>query len=387
MGFASGAVSYQRFFIEGSFPGEIDDTLVDALQQRAFDRTAPQPDDTQIGWIGPRHLFDTELHADALAAGRFVHLAVRLDRLKVPGNVLRSYIRLEEQQVREAQGRPMLTKGEKRRAREAAIIRADEEMRAGSFRRITSYPVLIDLERRELFLGSTGQGLADKVMELFRMTFAAALNPATPAGIAERMLSDEFEKLERVEPLRLVAPPTEDATLDGDPGDLSFLGREFLSWLWYRIDGAQTLQLSDGGELTIAIDKTLRLKCDYGLTGTDAISADVPTQLPEARAALRSGKQPIKAGLVIGAPLGEFSCALDGQRFTLSGLNVPEDRSVQDAAARREARFEAISDVAALLDAAFEVFLLRRLRSDWDNEARAMAAWAAGTPATMFSVA
>jgi hypothetical protein len=100
--------------------------------------------------------------------------------------------------------------------------------------------------------------------------------------------------------------------------------------------------------------------------------------LPEAKAAVRVGKQPTKLGLIVGAPVGEFRLTLEGNRLAVSGLTLPEDEEEQDARARLERRFELIGDAANLLDALFELFVLARTGREWNRELAAMSAWAAG---------
>ena len=165
--FASGSVSFQKLFIEGSRVGEVDDAFVEALDARAFGKSGALRDDTQLGWIGPDHLFQTEILADDVAFGRFVHLALRVDRLKAPPNVLKSYVRMEQQIALQASGREFLSRSEKRVAKEAALARVDKEIRAGGFRRMNAYPVLIDLERRTVYLAAPGALVADLLMQLF----------------------------------------------------------------------------------------------------------------------------------------------------------------------------------------------------------------------------
>ena len=82
MGFASGPVSFQRFQITGHGPKAIDDKFLAALQEQALGHAPPLPDDTQVGWLGGRHLFDTEFTAETVAYGRFAFLAVRVDKLR-----------------------------------------------------------------------------------------------------------------------------------------------------------------------------------------------------------------------------------------------------------------------------------------------------------------
>lgn len=385
MGLVSGPVSFQRFFISGRMPRDpLDERFFEALNARAFGRLAPLPDDTQIGWIGPRHYFETELEAGHCVFGPYVLVAVRLDRLRAPAGVLKSYIRLEEEAAREAGGKEFLSKGEKRKAREAALLRAEKEAKAGDFRRIAAAPLLIDLAQQTVYLGGLSTALGDKVMQLFADTFGCTLEPATPARLADRLLaaSKNQRALENLPPSHLVRPP-EGAAERGEvhiAGDVSFLGRELLTWLWHQVEQDEgTLRIGSGDDVSVGIERTLRLKCDFGLTGTTTIMSEQPTGLPEARAALAIGKQPVKAGLVLGAPFGEIRLTLEAARFGVSGLVIPEDAAEPDWRARREQRFERIGEAAALLDALFELFLARRVGREWNRELRELAGWAAGS--------
>jgi recombination associated protein RdgC len=365
-------------------PADVTDEFVEALNTRAFGKLATLPDDTQLGWIGPRHLFETDITAEHIAFGRFAHLALRVDRLRVPANVLKSYVRIEEEAALQAEGRDFLNRTERRKAREAAQIRAEQEAKAGGFRRMNSYPVLIDLDHQTAYLGNLGTSLAEKAMHLFSDTFGATLEPATPERVAYRLIGStgNARALENLPPSHLVRPPDgwADAPADGfTAGDLSFLGKEFLTWLWYQTDADDgPLRVRTGDDVTVMIDKTIRLTCDFGLTGTDVITSDNPTSLPEAKAALAIGKQPTRMGLIVGSPMGEFRLGLDGIRLAISGLALPEDNTEQDIRARIEQRFELTADAANLIDALFELFLQRRTIGAWNAELRKMSTWAAG---------
>ncbi len=382
MGFASGLVTFQRLLITGKVNDEITDQTLKALQSNAFGRIPTLPDETQHGWIGPRHIMDADFDVDAVAFGQYLHLAIRVDKLKAPASIVRAYCRIEEAAAREAGGREYLSKGELRKCREAAVLRAEQEASAGNFRRMGAFPVLIDLAGGEVLVGTLGPAAGDRTSKLFSDTFGVALEPATPQVTALRLLSAtrDARGLENLAAFHLVRPPDgSEATTDFPDRELSFLGRELLTWLWFRSDqGEGPLHMQHADEVTVMIDKLLRLKCDYGQTGVDTIMADGPAGLPEARAALRSGKQPNKAGLLIGSPIGELRLTLDGPRLTVSSLCLPENEDEKDARARLEQRFERVFDAVHLLDAVFELFLRERIGRDWERRLREMSAWARG---------
>lgn len=383
MAFASGPVSFQRFQISGAGIAEMDDAFVDALSARAFGKTGLLSDDIQLGWIGPNHLFETEILAASIAFGRFAHLALRVDRLKAPPNVVKSYVNMEQQIALQTSGREFLSRGEKRLAKQAALDRVEKEIRGDGFRRMNSHPVLIDLEEGTVYLAALGANVADQLMQLFSDTFGGGLEPADVERTTLRLMSGtkHARAIENLTEGALVRPPDgyDEGGAKFSTGDLSFLGKELLSWLWYQIDSDEgALQLASGDHIVVMIDQMLRLKCDFGMTGTDLITADGPTALPEARAALAIGKQPNKAGLIIGGPSGEFRLKLDATRLSVSGLILPGGDAEADERERLEQRFEQVADAAHLIDALFELFLHKRVAGDWDVEWRKMSAWAQG---------
>ncbi len=380
---AAGPISFQRFLVSGKLPTTVTDRLVAALQERSFGRIPPTAD-RQVGWIGPRHLFENEFDAAAITAGRFAHLAVRVDQLAAPGAVLRSYIRQEEDVTRAASGRDFLSRGERKKAREAALLRAEQESRAGQFRRMGSIGVLFDLERRTIYIANTSTKSGEIVAQLVADTLGVTPEAADPGRIAYELLhaSGLARGLENLTAMPLVRAPAGSPEPETWAGrDQPFLGSEWLTWLWFRSDADEgNLQLRGGTSVTVALDRVLQMKCDFGLTGTATLVADGPTQLAEARAALRTGKRPVRAGLVLGSSTGEARLTLSARQMAVSGLVVPDSEERDPLAARVE-RFEHLADTVVVLDALFEQFLTLRTSRDWRNEHRRMCAWAAESPA------
>lgn len=384
MAFASGPVSFQRFYLSGRIAKDLTEEMLKNIAARAFGRNPALSDNSHYGWIGSRHLFETTITGESVAFGSFLHMALRIDKLKPPGSVVKAYIQEAEETAKQAGGREFLSKGEKKKCRETALLRAEQEAKDGAFRRMSAYPVLIDLANKRAYLANTGTAIADVFMKLFADTFGGSLEPATPETVARRIVagSKNPAALDNLTAFRLTKPPegySDEESAIQFQGDVNFLGKELLTWLWHETDGEDgRLKVADGDEITVMLDRMLRLKCDYGLTGVDVLTADGVTSLPEARAALRIGKQPVKAGLVLGAPHGEFRLTLDATRMTITGLTLPEEKSERDRREQMQARFELIDDAADLIDALYEQFIIRRISRDWQSTQREMAAWAGG---------
>ncbi|MGE3180576.1 MAG: hypothetical protein AB7N71_03030 [Phycisphaerae bacterium] len=380
MGFASGAISYRRYIISGKPFGTVTDEFVAALNNFAIGNQGSSDPSQQIGWIGSQHIFDRAMTGEKIALGRYAHFSLRVDKLSVPSNVARSLMRMEEEAALAASGREFLSKTERRTAREAAKLQIEKETKSGTYRRIAAYPLLIDLESNTLLFANTSAATSDTLIELFGNTFQRALHPMDADSLAERLLEKNSRALEQVRPVHFVPMPEDFGDPGTDAANVQFLGKEFLTWLWFLTDRGETekLQMRNGDDLTVAIDRTLRLECDFRMTGTDVITCDAPGGLPEARAALAIGKQPTKAGLVLGTSLGEFALTLDGQKMNVSGLIVPTDDDQNDPQSAVEDRFEHAFDCATIIDVLYETFLQHRVSNNWQATMDEMSAWARG---------
>ncbi len=383
MGLASGAVAFRRYRVHNNRFTTVDDAMVEALTANGFGRYgAAADDDVEVGWITPNHLFDTSFAGEKIACGRFVFCNMRMDRNSVPGSVLRSYVAMEEEAALEASGREFLGRKEKREAKEAARLRADKEARSGAFRRITSYPLLWDLDKQMLYFGNSANAANDKFMRLFCDTFEAVLEPvnAHHAAVAIAESAGRRREIEDARPAHLIPPPDDvDGDVYGlDPEDRSFFGREFLSWLWYATEQSEgTFDLLDKADVAASIARLIHLKCDFNLSGSAMLRADAPARALEGRAGLAAGKQPAKLGLLLAARSGEWSFVLDGVTLDVSGLTLPQTEE-KDAIARLEERFESIAEAAGVMDALFAEFMRRRLSGDWDALLKNMCKWATG---------
>lgn len=383
MAFVSGPVTFRRYRVLRSDHKTIDDAMLSALAANAFGRYGAGADaDVETGWVTTRHVFDVDFAADKIAAGRFAYFAMRMDRNSVPASILRSYVAIEEETALEVSGRDFLDKRERRDAKEAAKLRAEKEARSGAFRRITTVPVLFDVERSMLYFGSTGVAANDRLQRLFADTFDTVLEPMNAHAVAVDLADRVNQKraIEDAKPAHLVQPPDDlaEGSLELDTEDRGFLGREMLSWLWHTVECAEgVFELLDKSDVAASIVKTIQLKCDFNLTGSATVRDDAPGSMAEARAAIAGGKQPVRMGLLLAARAGEWSLVLDGVNLDVSGLALPSSDE-RDPAAVLESRFEAVADLAGVIDALFEMFLRKRLAGEWKSTHEAMMRWAAG---------
>lgn len=384
MGFAGGSVTFKRFFVQGKAPQRVDEDRLEQLSARAMGRDSIQTaDHTEVGWTTGDHILDTSFNFAKNALGDGLAFAMRVDSNKPPADLVRSYQRQNEQSLLEASGREFLSKSERRQAREEALSRADSEARSGAFRKMKQVPVFWDLKRNEVYLGATGNSVAEPFMTLFRMTFNSMLVPVSSGELAGRWAAQtgEARAFDDCKPAYFVQPP--DGAASGDDYEneargKDFLGTEWLIWLWYtsQVENAQvTTQL--GRSVTVLFEKAMQLECAFGISGKLAVQADDPTHLPESTVALAEGKRPVRVGLRVAAAGETFGLNLRGDCLHYSGVQLPAPEDAASPRAVFEDRIDKLRDLIQACDDLYTAFIRKRLSSRWPQTLNAMRTWAA----------
>jgi len=168
----------------------------------------------------------------------------------------------------------------------------------------------------------------------------------------------------------------------------AFLGREFLTWLWYSVestDGALSVQLQGEKvpvEFDLWIDDRIALENSNGLAHQSVIKGGDPSQSREAAVSLATGKtvRELKLGMNV-AGIGEFSAVLNCDDLNPRSLKLPAPGNQEPArtgsADQRQApsgavplthRLQMISTFVGILDELFAKFLAVRVAEDWESK-------------------
>lgn len=403
MGFASGSVSCRRFAVEGRQRFTPSEALLEQLSQHLLRPTElGAPAEVEYGWSGGRHLFDATLSFEHNVFGDWLLLAMRVDTHTPPADIRRAYQAIEEEAARAESSSGLLSKAARRDIREAVQRKLDEELREGKYRRSRLIPVLWDTASGLLY-SNAGGGNADRLLELFQRTFDCELQPLTAGALARRHLQSlgRTRDYEDFKPTRFAfgpageSQPAEYPWVAKGPEPKDFLGNEFLVWLWHAAESQGGFELPDRTDVAVLFDRTLDLECVYGATGRDVLRGDGPTRMPEAREALRSGKVPRRAGLVVDVRGDTFALTLAAEPLAVGSARLPEpneraggeDGSPTDSPAGflpdhpREAferRLEHLSTLFQTLDAAFKQFLQLRSSSAWEGWVSHCRRWVSG---------
>ncbi len=393
MPFATGSVSFRKFAVIGDASRVPDQELLDKLAAHRFpsdsEREAVPVEEVEYGWCGGRHLYDASFGFGHNAYADHLLFALRIDTNQVPAEVRRALIAIDEAAAAKSNPSGFISKLQRKEVKAAVDRRLDDERKTGKFRRSRLLPVLWDLPRGTLYAPASGTNF-EKLAEIFERTFGLTLVPQTAAAIAERYV-DGAAKRKQFEDLRptafAVGPEGEDQQAEypwvskqHDPKN--FLGDEFLVWLWHRADvGTSSVDVPGSGEVTFYFDKSIDLDCAYGQTGKDSIRGDGPTRSAEAREALRVGKVPRKAGLILDVGKEQFSLTLDAENFGYAGLKLPDVAEADTPRTLLEERLKLLADAVAAVEGMFTAFLKTRVSPRWQEHAAEITEWIKPEPA------
>jgi hypothetical protein len=161
-----------------------------------------------------------------------------------------------------------------------------------------------------------------------------------------------------------------------------FLGREFLVWLWWQSEEREgVLPLPSGESCELWLEEQLTLVIDNLLERAETkMKGGTPSLTPEAKEALRQGKLPTRAKLLVGRGPQQWSLVFDADAFAISSVKIPALLTEEDDEQFYE-RMQLIEELEAMLGGLFETFIRLRTSAAWERETlAAMRAWVQKDP-------
>jgi hypothetical protein len=383
MGFLSGPVTLECFRVGGEKPRQFGLEHVKILERFAIGQTeTSSPEQADVGFLAGGHLLDLDFGLEKNVIGEALHCAVRIDANQVPAAVRKAWLQIELAAFRadSPSGRP--TKVQRQEARDAVAARCEEEARSGKFRRMQQFPVLWDARQAILYFGGTSLAAGEQCCDLCSRAFGFELERLTAGRRAQEWAAEAKRRkaLEEVTPsaLRPGDARAEIAWWNNESGNFDFLGNEFLLWLWWRWETqSDTIALPDHSEVTGMFARTLSLQCPRDESGKETITAESPVHLPEAAQAIRTGKLPRKAGLILVRHGEQYELTLQAETFTISGAKIQTEDAVEAAEGQGilEQRIESVRGLHETVALLFHAFCERRIGKNWPGELEHMRRW------------
>ena len=168
-----------------------------------------------------------------------------------------------------------------------------------------------------------------------------------------------------------------------DPKAQSFLGREFLTWLWFRceMDGG-TFSLPnlprESNEIGVVFNDYVCLISDGEEQEQNIVKKGSPHRSAEARTALLVGKLVAQAKLEIARGERAWTATFAGETLDMRSVKYP-DPQAEDAEERTLERLSSMHELGDILDGLYALFLGVRTAPAWDaKEVPAMTRWIKG---------
>lgn len=156
----------------------------------------------------------------------------------------------------------------------------------------------------------------------------------------------------------------------------SFLGREFLTWLWFESERTGgRIDTPSWGAVGVEFGQRLTLETAGTIKEGSTVQAEAPSQAEEARTALRVGKKVSKARLHLDLGERQYAFGIDAESLTLSGVKLPTLLAGDDPQ-KLDERLRLLDELESVLDELYVSFVqLRRDRERWPATAEAIRGW------------
>jgi hypothetical protein len=185
------SLSARRYRVEGDLPSVHDPAFAKRLTDRRF-RPLSAHEERAFGWTTADNLLDTRFAADSLERGSCAVFALRVDRRRVSGRLLRAMVDLEMRGRAKEAGIERAAPGAARRpkpAERAEVRRAiAADLLAKASPAIEVHPVLWYPRRRLALFLSLSRTANETFRTLFCDTFDVTLSALTPFHRALELL-------------------------------------------------------------------------------------------------------------------------------------------------------------------------------------------------------
>ena len=356
MGFRKGTLTFARYRLLGGLPDHFPAFFNERIRHNAFQDVWRTADEKAAGWTSLDNPLDTDFEYASYAQGRYLLFAMRVDRKSVPPSLLRL-------RILEAERKQLAESGQKRLYREQREgIR--EAMRLDLLGKTLPVPAFFEIcwsvPENTLLFCSLSDKVFDELQELFRDSFKvtpAPYLPWDPQGSA-------------VDPQSALPPDVDPLTI----------GREFLTWLWFKSEerGGRIL-LPGTGECEVQFIRRLVLESGDGEYAEQVVCQGMHADLKEGKEALRQGKKISAARLRVAHDHTEWEFTFKADRFHFQSMKLPtlpeDDGGEIDREGQLLERIYLVEKATGLMDQLFQIFAKIRLSGDWTAEQSRLQKW------------
>lgn len=363
MGFLKNSTCLVRF-IADPVPKDIDYKAVfaETLTKLAF-RAIDENSDTEcsIGWVELANYEDIPTKEQSFR-GEYLAASMRVDSKKVPASAVKPIYRKLLSERKQQDPKEKITK----EIRQELRTLAKESLLRKAIPFSRAYDMVWDLRNGAVWFSAGGDEVVNHFVTLFKNTFELKLTRLFPYNLA-LYLSSHSDTVAA----NLKRESKDSVTLLDEK---EFLGRDFLTWLWYKSEALAGQFPVDGNTVEVWPGNRIVLSSE---TNEEQVACKGEnSEWSEAKRALAQGKKACAFNFKASYKDMDFAFTLDSRKFNLKGLKTPK----ADPAKAEELEglfFEKVfmyQEILGILDRLFVQFLEVHL-TQWPSEWAAVQKW------------
>ena len=357
MGLIKGNFSFMQFSVEGQLPQQAFTTFINnRIKGNSFREARNSTEEKRMGWVSLTDILDADFEKANYALGDYLIFSLRIDRKLISPKLMK--IRLMEEQRRFLAEHGQIRIG--KAMNEGLKDKVKLELMTKSDPVPSFYDVLWAVGQNKVYFSSLSDKLADDFVDLFKKTFSLGL---------KRILPQEY-------PLALKNKTKGDVANE----DISLIGREFLTWLWFKSEERNgRIALSKSEEVELHLLKRIALEAGEGEYSQGVVCSGLHAELKEGKEAIRQGKRVKEAGIKLHHNQNEWEFNFKADTFYFQSLKMPVvdwQETPEDPSASLLERIYLIENAVKTIDKIYESFLAIRFSTEWaKNEKQRMSKW------------
>ena len=363
MGLMKGTITFSRYRIQESLPGNFQEFIRRQIKRFAFRELSMGSEEQSSGWTSLENPLDSQFEYGDYAVGDYLIFSFRLDRKKVPPSLMKIKYLEAEKKALGTKAKKFLSRGEKEELKERIHL----ELLGKTYPVPSFFDVCWSLSGGWVIFGSLSPKATEEFEKLFKKSFNLTLSPLVPWD-PQQVDRNLAEKMVTLKDGVFLNPQSPEQGKAGPP----LLGREFLTWLWFKSEErGGAVQIPGTGDVEISFARRLALESGGGEYSESIVCQGLHAGLREGKAALQEGKKVKEARIQVGAGAEKFEFTLKADSFQFQTLRLPEgieEEEETDKGGQLLERIYLVEKALKAMDQLFSAFLKRRLSPQWSSE-------------------
>lgn len=206
MGLLKGSFTFARFHVEGQLPQAFLNFINSRIKANSFTDKFKSMEEKRLGWVSLTDVLDTDFENANYALGDYLIFSLRIDRKLISPKLMK--IKLMEEERR------LLAESGKNRINKSMAMAIKDKVKLELLTKLDAIPSFYDVcwavGKNTIYFSSLSDKVADDFVDLFKKSFSLNLRRFLPQE--NNLISTKSESTEAA----------------------SLIGREFLTWLWFK---------------------------------------------------------------------------------------------------------------------------------------------------------